>query len=484
MRLRSVQPLVACSIWFSYPRARYRERVSYPFDAEFENAEEEGAVTESQEISNNLDERGNVLCAFHASVSSGYYPPYEETGSPMFLKKLSAPRGLNQGHTSRGAYECALVQNEPLFVDDIESARCVLLAQHRSPEDRGGLFPVWGYSRAQPENTTTQSQAEDLFWRWVSLTNFTVQELKELREDRLLSYVLDQHDLSIEFAHLIAKRQLHSVMEGHRQQSKSAHDGRGYGTTYAPAVVDPRSRQPSGSQPGAGLPAPSSSATRVHKQLALPRVPPLSDDPLHMEVELAEELSHAFECEAPSPPYPSGPSTSGRDSVGSLLSDDVPELRDHVYTIEIDLGLGPGGQAAAQASKPGTLEVLRQDVDALGRETRKLHECVDRRFPASALKKRRRGLDARSHDGRMPSYKPQGYSYHSAYGYCSYASSFYSVWSYPSYDSRGYQPVYHSQASTLSALVIQRTQPRFEEVSSHLGLPPSEKEDPADRDTT
>ncbi|POM60743.1 ATP-binding cassette (ABC) Superfamily [Phytophthora palmivora] len=139
MRLRSVQPLVACSIWFSYPRARYHERVSYPFDSEFENAEDEGAVTESQEISSNLDERcstarrfrGNILCAFHASVSSGYYPPYEETGSPMFLEKLSAPRGLNQGHTSRGAYECALVQNEPLFVDDIEAARCVLLAPHR-----------------------------------------------------------------------------------------------------------------------------------------------------------------------------------------------------------------------------------------------------------------------------------------------------------------------------------------------------------------
>ncbi|POM77012.1 Hypothetical protein PHPALM_5674, partial [Phytophthora palmivora] len=68
-----------------------------------------------------------------------------------------------------------------------------------------------------PENTTTQTQAEDLFWRWVSLKNFTVQELKELREDRLLSCVFDQRDLRIEFAHLIAKRQLHSVMEGLRQ---------------------------------------------------------------------------------------------------------------------------------------------------------------------------------------------------------------------------------------------------------------------------
>ncbi|POM73157.1 Hypothetical protein PHPALM_10020 [Phytophthora palmivora] len=96
--------------------------------------------------------------------------------------------------------------------------------------------------------------------------------------NRLLSYVLDQRDLRIEFAHLIAKRQLHSVMEELRQHSKSsAQDERGYGsvnpgtvhrkaakkprTTYTPAV-DPKSQQPSGSQPGAGLPVPTSSVAR------------------------------------------------------------------------------------------------------------------------------------------------------------------------------------------------------------------------------
>ncbi|POM79126.1 LOW QUALITY PROTEIN: Hypothetical protein PHPALM_3264 [Phytophthora palmivora] len=142
---------------------------------------------------------------------------------------------------------------------------------------------MWGY--IQPENTTTQSQAEALFWRWVSLKNFTVQELKELREDRPLSYILDQRDLRIEFVYLIAKRQLHSVMEGLRQQSKSsAQDERGYGsgnpgtvhrkaakkpqTTYAPAV-DPKSQQPSSSQPGAGLPAPTSSVTRGNPATSL-----------------------------------------------------------------------------------------------------------------------------------------------------------------------------------------------------------------------
>ncbi|POM67171.1 Hypothetical protein PHPALM_16881 [Phytophthora palmivora] len=290
-------------------------------------------------------------------------------------------------------------------------------------------------------------------------------------------------------------------MEGLRQQSKSsAQDERRYGsvnpgtvhrkaakkprTTYAPAV-DPKSQQPSGSQPGAGLPAPTSSATRAGASQSAPAPAPHGSGARRSDQAGQEELSHAFEYEAPSQPYPSGPSTSGRDSVGSLLSDEVRQLQDRVYAIEIALGLGPGGQAVAQAGKPGALEIIPQDVDALGRETHELHGRVDRRVPASALKELRRGLDVLSHEvhGRMPSYEPQGYSYHSAYGYSSYPRSSHSVPSYHSYDSRGYQPVYQSQASTPAVPVVQRTPPRFEEVSSHLGLPPSEKEEPADRDT-
>ncbi|POM81820.1 ATP-binding cassette (ABC) Superfamily [Phytophthora palmivora] len=52
----------------------------------------------------------------------------------------------------------------------------------KKPEARGGLFP------------TLVGLLEE----------FTVQELKELREDHMLSYVLDQRDLRIVFAHLIA----------------------------------------------------------------------------------------------------------------------------------------------------------------------------------------------------------------------------------------------------------------------------------------
>ncbi|POM57967.1 LOW QUALITY PROTEIN: Hypothetical protein PHPALM_37450 [Phytophthora palmivora] len=228
-------------------------------------------------------------------------------------------------------------------------------------------------------------------------------------------------------------------MEGLRQQSKSsAQDERGYGsvnpgtvhrkaakkprTTYA---VDPKSQQPSGSQPGTGLPAPTSSVTRGNPATsqaagasqsadALGRPAPHGSGACRSGQGGQEELSHAFKYEASSQPYPSGPSSSGRDSVG----DEVRQLRDRVYAIEIALGLGPGGQAASQAGKPGALEVLRQDLDALGRETHELHGRVDRRAPAAAVKELRRGLDALSPEVhcRMPSYEPQGYLYRSAYG--------------------------------------------------------------------
>ncbi|POM65000.1 LOW QUALITY PROTEIN: Hypothetical protein PHPALM_19385, partial [Phytophthora palmivora] len=321
------------------------------------------------------------------------------------------------------------VQDESLFVNDIEAARCVLLAPHRiplneftslrkKPEDRGGLFPVWGYSWVQPENTTTQSQAEDLAM---------LQKLSELRHDRLLSYLLDQRDLRIEFAHLIAKRQLHS-------SKSSAHDEGGYGsvnpgtvhrkaakkprTTYAPAVVDPRYQQPSGSQPGAGLPAPTSSVTRGNaatsqaagasqSAAALGRPAPHGSGARRSDQGRQEELSHAYD-------------------------DEIRQLRDRVYAIEIAIGFGPAGQAADQTGKPGALEVLHRYLDALGRETHERHGRVDRLVPASALKELRQGLDALSHEvhGRMPSYEPQWYSYHSAYGYNSYTSSYHSVPSY------------------------------------------------------
>ncbi|POM75613.1 Hypothetical protein PHPALM_7263 [Phytophthora palmivora] len=382
----------------------------------------------------------------------GYYPPDAGSGFPMFLEHLKAPRGLNHGRTSRGAYEGASVQDEPPFVNDIETTRCVLLVSHRiplkeftslrmKPEDRGGLFPVWGYPWVQPENTTTQTQAEDLFWRWVSLKNFTVQELKELREDRLLSYVLDQRDLRIEFAHLVAKRQLHSVMEGLRQQSKSsAQDERGYGsvnpgtvhrkaakkprTTYAPAVVDPKSQQPSGSQPGAGLPAFTSSMTRG--------IPATSQAAGASQSAAALGRPAPRESEAPVPIKEGRRSPHSHSSMRLVLSLFLMDSLIRVlvlhslfcrtkYINPIALDISLGGLTVAQSGKPTTLDVLRQDVDALGRETRELHWRVNRRVPASALKELRRSLDALAYEahGQMHSYEPQWYSSHSVYGYSS-----------------------------------------------------------------
>ncbi|POM79930.1 Hypothetical protein PHPALM_2294 [Phytophthora palmivora] len=153
------------------------------FDSKSDEAEEEGAVSndlDEQQERYQADQQQGATEVFSFACSSpvyprGYYPPDAGSGSPMFLEHISAPRGLNHGCTSRGAYERALVQDEPLFASDIETARCVLLLPHRIPlkeftslwkklEDRGGLFPVWGYPWVQPENTATQSQAEVLFW--------------------------------------------------------------------------------------------------------------------------------------------------------------------------------------------------------------------------------------------------------------------------------------------------------------------------------
>ncbi|POM76705.1 LOW QUALITY PROTEIN: Hypothetical protein PHPALM_6031 [Phytophthora palmivora] len=182
------------------------------FDTSSDEAVEEGAISELQGISHDLDKQQEHYQAAQlqgaSEVSSSappapvyprrYCPPDEGSGSPMFLEHLKAPRGLNLGRTSRGAYERALAQAEPLFANDIEAARCVLLASYRmslkeftslrrKPEDRGGLFP---HHIPIPDRRPVPEMA--------LLKNFAIQELKELRQDRLLSYVLDQRDLRIE----------------------------------------------------------------------------------------------------------------------------------------------------------------------------------------------------------------------------------------------------------------------------------------------
>lgn len=68
-----------------------------------------------------------------------------------------------------GAYERHLIKGVSLFIENIEAARCVLLAPHQIPlkeftrlrkksETKGGLHPVWGFPSVQPENTSSVAQ--------------------------------------------------------------------------------------------------------------------------------------------------------------------------------------------------------------------------------------------------------------------------------------------------------------------------------------
>ncbi|GMF31946.1 unnamed protein product [Phytophthora fragariaefolia] len=138
------------------PRRKARDSFVGLFDSSSDDEEEEGEVPEPQEISNDLDRQqerchaaqvqSSNLPSAQASVPvqspqtaggkaypRGNYPPDEGTGAAIFLEKMQDPRGLVGGYTSRGAFERELVMNEPLFQENIEAARCVLLAPHRIP---------------------------------------------------------------------------------------------------------------------------------------------------------------------------------------------------------------------------------------------------------------------------------------------------------------------------------------------------------------
>ncbi|KAG2902170.1 hypothetical protein PC114_g12854 [Phytophthora cactorum] len=165
--------------------------------------EEEGAVNDPQEISNDLDRQqeefqaaqrvwGRPTTGSHspghdgsparkggAPHPRGYWPSEPSSGAELYLEQLVASRGLIGGHTSKGAYERTLVQRNPLFTENVEAARCVLLAPHRiplkefttrrkKPENRGGLHPVWGYPWICLKNCQSWGAADLLFWKWVA----------------------------------------------------------------------------------------------------------------------------------------------------------------------------------------------------------------------------------------------------------------------------------------------------------------------------
>ncbi|POM74002.1 ATP-binding cassette (ABC) Superfamily [Phytophthora palmivora] len=133
-------------------------------------------------------------------------------------------------------------------------------------------------------------------------------------------------------------------------------------TTYKAAASDLRAQQSSSSLPGAGLPAPINSmkwgipttslaAGAPGSAAALGRPDPPGSAARHSDQGGQEEHSHVFKYEAPSQPYPSGPSTSGPGPAESFLQDEVHQPRDRIYAIKIALDIGLGDLAAAQFGK-------------------------------------------------------------------------------------------------------------------------------------
>ncbi|GMF40519.1 unnamed protein product [Phytophthora fragariaefolia] len=160
-------------------------------------------------------------------------------------------------------------------------------------------------------------------------------------------------------------------------------------TTYEAAVASgPRPRQPSGSQPGADPPTPTSSVARgiratsegagaSHERAAPGEHASHGRGGLRSGQEEPEEASYDY-----GPPTTVGSSRSPSRTVDpavALQQEEMRLFRDRLYAIEIALGLGPGGQAAAQSGMQGALEDLRAEVQRLRHEIRDLHDRVDRR---------------------------------------------------------------------------------------------------------
>ncbi|GMF58752.1 unnamed protein product [Phytophthora fragariaefolia] len=106
--------------FFSVARHKAHDPFRGLFYSSSNDEEVEGAVPEPQKISNDLDRQQE---RYHAAELQSSNLPSAQASVP-----LQDPRGLVAGYTSRGAFECELVMNEPLFQENIEAAQCVLLA--------------------------------------------------------------------------------------------------------------------------------------------------------------------------------------------------------------------------------------------------------------------------------------------------------------------------------------------------------------------
>ncbi|KAG2862378.1 hypothetical protein PC118_g8984 [Phytophthora cactorum] len=406
--------------------------------------EEEGAVNEPQEISNDLDRqqedfqaaqqvRGRPTTGSHspghdgspaleggAPHPRGYWPPEPNSGAELYLEQFVAPRGLIGGHTSKGAYERTLVQRNPLFTENIEAARCVLLAPHRiplkefttrrkKPENRGGLHPVWGYPWVCPENCQSWGATDLLFWKW----DFQKRAASSAQGER--GYEL--------YASAPIPRS--------GKKARTTHE--------AAAASVPRSRQPSGSQPGAAQSAPTSSVSRgipatspgagaFRQGAARGRPAPRGSGSFHYGQGEVEKPSFDFEYEAP-PAGRSSRLSAPLATVTQPQNAEVDHLRQRVLVLEIALGLGTGGDAAAQAGNRGVLAKLEDRLHQLGREISGLHDRVGRRTPSSDVDEAFRQLqqvrgalrdlaprtETHSYGYAQPYSQPYGYGGYSAY---------------------------------------------------------------------
>ncbi|KAG3233015.1 hypothetical protein PI124_g21907 [Phytophthora idaei] len=390
------------------------------FASDSDEEEEEGAVNEPQEISNDLDRQqedfqaaqrvrrrpttgshspghdGSLAREGGAPHPRGYWPPEPSSGAELYLEQLVAPRGHIGGHTSKGA--CVLLAPHRIPLKEFTTRR-------KKPENRGGLHPVWGYPGVCPENCQSWGAAVLLIWKWVASHSYSQENLRELQQDLLLSYILDQRNLRIEFVHLVSKRLLPKDFQ--KNAASSAQDERGYElyasapiprsgekarTTHeATAASVPRSRQPSGSQPGTAQSAPTSSVSRgipatspgagaFHQGAARGRPAPRGSGSLHYGRGEAEEPS--FDFEAP-PAGCSSRSSAPLATVTQPQNAEVDRLHHRVLVLEIALGLGTGGAAAAQAGNRGVLAKLEDPLHQLDLEISGLHDRVGRRAPSS-----------------------------------------------------------------------------------------------------
>ncbi|KAF4147444.1 hypothetical protein GN958_ATG03399, partial [Phytophthora infestans] len=429
--------------------------------------------------------------------SRGYWPPRGEA-----LGLTSFGRASRRSSWRLSIYERALVQKEQLFVDNLEAARCVLLAPHRiplkdfttcrkKPETRGGLYPLWGYPWVMPESCPTWSSCEDMFWAWVETLKYSPTELRELHEDQLLSRILDQRDLRVRFAHLISKRMLPRDIL--KRAASSAHDERGYGmylssvprsgkkprTTYeATAASVPRLRQPSGSQSGAVQSAPTSSrsghnpstsrgAVACRDTVAPGGSAPRGSGLLHSGQAGAEVPSYEYEYLAP----PESHSRPSAPTAGPTQDPEVDRLRQRVLVLEIALGLETGGNSAAQARNQGELARLAGRLDLVEREVASLHLRVDRRASSSDLDeafRMIRRIEALLPRPEPPAAHSQTYAYGAYPAYSAYSAYGAGVRSYgapPAYGldrSLAVPTEAWVPAPTTSSTTV--TGPRFEEL--------------------